>query len=193
MLNHLAKPRNAILVSVGLAMIFLWAFAAKSTGFDDSRFWQVVLRWLHTGFSVAWIGLLLQLNLAAQSDAGGSAGERLTFDVFRWSMVASLGAGLLLALNNRYLLEVLSLGAVNRFINPRDALLGLGIWIALGMAASVWFMIWPDERVVSGEVTTDSVGIEAARHRRLLVLRINLILAVPMLVAMTASQTLFGR
>lgn len=200
--RYLQNTTLVLGVGAAAAAIFLWAFALNSTGVDDPRFWQVVMRWAHVVSGILWIGLLWYFNLVQMRRMPAIPAEQkpaITAHIapealfwFRWSAVATVLTGLLLAWLNNYLVSVLTLGALNHFANPRDMLLGLGMWIAILMAVNVWVFIWPNQRVALGMVPADEAARARAAGTAAMVSRINFALSLPMLAAMTATQTLFG-
>lgn len=153
-------------------------------------------------FGILWIGLLWYFNVVQMRRMPGIPTEQkpaITAHIapealfwFRWAAVATVISGLLLACLNGNLGSVLTLGALDRFANPRDVLLGLGMWIAMIMALNVWLFIWPNQRVALGLVEADAERKAKAAGVAAQVSRVNFGLSLPMLVAMTATQTLLG-
>src|SRR5438874_12649871 len=54
--------RNTIILSLILAIVMIGAFGAVNPHGMDGTFWQAVLRWMHVGFGILWIGLLYYFN-----------------------------------------------------------------------------------------------------------------------------------
>jgi len=59
------------------------------------------------------------------------------------------------------------------------------MWLALIMAFNVWFIIWPAQQKVLGLVEADDAAKAAAAKRGLIASRTNVLLSIPMLLAMT--------
>jgi uncharacterized membrane protein len=199
----LANFRNTMIVSFVLALVMIYAYAtASGYGFDDVRTWQAVLRWVHIFFGILWIGLLYYFNfvqarkmpeIPAELKPGISkfiAPEALFW--FRWGAMGTVVAGLILAWLNNYLVQALTLGAVENFANPKNTLMGIGMWLALIMFFNVWGVIWPKQKIALGLVEADADAKAKAALIAGQFSRINTLLSLPMLVAMGMTQTLFG-
>jgi uncharacterized membrane protein len=147
-----------------------------------------VLQWLHVFFGITWIGLLYYFNFVqiptmpsvpAELKPGVSkyiAPKALFF--FRWGAAFTVLTGLLLAYVDEELAEGLML-------KGPDALIGIGMWLALIMAANVWFVIWPNQKKALGIVTVDDAAKAKAATTAMIASRINTMLSIPMLLCMT--------
>ena len=154
---------------------------------------EAVLRWLHVFFGIVWIGLLYYFNFVqipvmptvpAVLKPGVSkyiAPKALFY--FRWGAAFTVLTGALLAMVKNYIVEALTF---------RDGfeLIGLGMWLALIMAANVWFVIWPNQQRALGLVETDDASKAKSARTAMLASRTNTLLSLPMLYAMTTYQTL---
>ncbi len=69
-------------------------------------------------------------------------------------------------------------------------LIGIGMWLALIMAANVWFVIWPNQKRALGLVEADDARKAASARTAMVASRTNTLLSLPMLYAMTTYQTL---
>jgi uncharacterized membrane protein len=89
----------------------------------------------------------------------------------------------LLAGVKNYIVEALTL---------RDGfeLIGIGMWLALIMAANVWFIIWPNQKRALGLVEADDASKAKSARTAMVASRTNTMLSIPMLYAMTTYQTL---
>ena len=203
MAGLLSNFRNTIIVSVVLALIMLYAYATAGGGVDE-RFWQALLRWGHVFSGILWIGLLYYFNfvqirkmpdIPAELKPAVSkyiAPEALFW--FRWSALATVVFGVLIALQRGYLGEVLTFGFLGGF-GAEDrayALLGIGAWLAIVMFLNVWGVIWPNQKIALGIKEADADAKAKAGRIAMLASRTNLLLSIPMLVSMTFHQTLFG-
>lgn len=203
MAGLLSNFRNTIIVSVILALVMLFAYASAAGGADE-RFWQAVLRWGHVVSGILWIGLLWYFNfvqirkmpdIPAELKPAVSkyiAPEALFW--FRWSALATVLFGVAIAIQRGYIGEVLTFGMLGGY-GAEDrayALLGIGAWLAIIMFLNVWGIIWPNQKIALGIKDADADAKAKAGRTAMLASRVNLLLSIPMLVAMTFHQTLFG-
>ena len=203
MAGLLANFRNTIIVSVVLALVMLYAYATAAGGADE-RFWQALLRWAHVFSGILWIGLLYYFNfvqirkmpeIPAELKPAVSkyiAPEALFW--FRWSALATVVFGVLIALQRGYLWEVLTFGFLGGY-GAEDrayALLGIGAWLAIVMFLNVWGVIWPNQKIALGIKEADADAKAKAGRTAMLFSRTNLLLSIPMLATMTMNQTMFG-
>jgi uncharacterized membrane protein len=154
---------------------------------------EAVLRWLHVFFGITWIGLLYYFNFVqipvmptvpAELKPGVSkyiAPKALFF--FRWGAAFTVLTGATLAWVKNYIVEALTLR--NGF-----ELIGIGMWLALIMAANVWFVIWPNQQRALGLVEADDASKAKSARTAMVASRLNTMLSIPMLYAMTTYQTL---
>src|SRR5206468_9003099 len=97
---------------------------------------------------------------------------------FRWSAAFTVLTGLLLAW---------AYGEVHQAfrLEPGARLIGIGMYLALIMAANVWFVIWPNQKKVLGFVPADDAAKAKAAATAGIASRLNTLLSIPMLLAMT--------
>lgn len=181
---------GAVLIA-GLALAILVAVFpdsgyANSVGAGD--LWLGVFQWLHVFFGITWIGLLYYFNFVqiptmptvpAELKPGVSkyiAPKALFY--FRWGAAFTVLTGLILA----YLYGEEKALLLN---DPSNRLIGVGMWLALIMAFNVWVIIWPAQQKVLGLVEADDAAKAAAAKRALIASRTNVLLSIPMLLAMT--------
>jgi len=150
-----------------------------------------VLQWLHVFFGITWIGLLYYFNfvqtptmptIPAELKPGVSkyiAPNALFY--FRWGAAFTVLTGLLLAWSYDELAEALTL-------QPSARLIGIGMWLALVMAFNVWFIIWPNQKKVLGIVPADDAAKAKAAAAAGMASRLNVLLSIPMLLAMTNAH-----
>jgi uncharacterized membrane protein len=155
----------------------------------------VVFRWFHVFFGITWIGLLYYFNFVqipvmptvpAELKPGVSkyiAPKALFF--FRWGAAMTVLTGLILAWLNLYLVEALTL-------RPGFRLIGTGMWLALIMAFNVWAIIWPNQQRALGLVEADDASKAKSARTAMLTSRLNTLLSIPMLYAMSTYQSLGG-
>jgi uncharacterized membrane protein len=207
MAGLLANLRNTMIVSFILALIFIAAYFVAYGSVADQTFWTAIFRWLHVLCGIMWIGLLWYFNfvqtrmmpqIPAELKPGVSkyiAPEALFW--FRWAAALTLLMGIILASLRNYLLQAYTLGAYNPvggtnmpFANHGNILIGVGMWLGTIMAFNVWVFIWPNQKKALGIVPADDAAKAAAAKIAGQFSRINTLLSVPMLVAMTMHQTL---
>jgi uncharacterized membrane protein len=169
-----------------LVMVFPNSGYADAPGASDLT--RGVLQWLHVFFGITWIGLLYYFNfvqtpvmpsIPAELKPGVSkyiAPSALFY--FRWGAAFTVLTGLLLAWSYGELVEALT-------FQPGARLIGIGMWLALIMAFNVWVIIWPAQQKVLGLVSADDAAKAAAAKRGLIASRTNVLLSIPMLLAMT--------
>ena len=181
---------GAVLVA-GLVLAILIAVFPDS-GYGNSvgagDLWLGVFQWLHVFFGITWIGLLYYFNFVqiptmpavpAELKPGVTkyiAPKALFY--FRWGAAFTVLTGLILA----YLYGEEKALLLN---DPSNRLIGIGMWLALIMAFNVWVIIWPAQQKVLGLVEADDAAKAGAAKRALIASRTNVLLSIPMLLAMT--------
>src|SRR5262245_28877275 len=203
----LSNLRYVAWTALAVAALFLIYFAMGVAGykFSDQAFWEAALRWLHVLVGIMWIGHLYYFNFTQipnmpkipdeQKPAIGKVIAPAALYWFRWGAMATLVTGLLLAWNQGYILQALTLGAAEGFAVPKHILIGIGMWLAIVMWFNVWFIIWPNQQkalnIDNKFPNLDAAGKAASAKTAMLFSRTNTLLSVPMLVAMTGASTLF--
>ncbi len=171
-----------LVVAIGLMMAPYYAPPTAAIG---------LFQWLHVFFGVLWIGLLYYFNfvqiptmpqIPAELKPGVSkhiAPKALFY--FRWGAAFTVLTGLILA----YLYGEEKALMLN---DPSTRLIGIGMWLALIMAFNVWFIIWPNQKKALGLVEADDATKAKAARTAMLASRINVLLSIPMLLAMTNAR-----
>ncbi len=188
----LSNLRNAVILSTVLA-IALIVWTAQS-GASPSGVELGLMRFLHVLCGIMWIGLLWYFNFVqiptmpkvpAELKGGVTkfiAPEALFW--FRWSALATVVFGLLLALRSGYLADALLLGTVN----GSARLIGIGMWLGLIMFFNVWGIIWPNQKRALGIIQVDADTAAKAGRLAMLASRTNMVLSIPMLFCMVAQM-----
>ena len=150
-----------------------------------------IVRWLHVMAGVMWIGLLWYFNFVQtpsmtkipdeQKPAIGKVIAPAALFWFRWSALATVILGLLLAYMNHYLVQALTLTKGVHAI-------GIGMWLGLIMAFNVWMIIWPNQKKALGIVTVSPEEKAAAAKLAGMTSRINTMLSIAMLYCMVAQS-----
>jgi uncharacterized membrane protein len=184
--------------NLGLVLIVGLALAVLIAVFPDSGYrpptgdlLNGVLQWIHVFFGITWIGLLYYFNFV-QTPVMPSVPAELKPGVtkyiapaalfyFRWGAAFTVLTGLLLAWSYGELVEALTFKEPSRLI-------GIGMWLALIMAFNVWVIIWPAQKKVLGLVPADDAAKASAAKAGLIASRINVLLSIPMLLAMTNAH-----
>ncbi|MGE0595231.1 MAG: urate hydroxylase PuuD [Hyphomonadaceae bacterium] len=207
MAGFLSNIRYVAWTTLALGVLFLiyYAMGVKGIPLDDARFWEVALRWSHVLVGIMWIGHLYYFNFTQipnmpkiPEEHRGPAIAKVIAPAalywFRWGAMLTAITGLLLAFNQGYLLQALTLGASEGFAVSKHIFIGFGMWLALIMWFNVWFIIWPNQQKalnIDNKYPDLAADLKAKAGRTaMLFSRTNTFLSVPMLVAMTGAQTL---
>jgi uncharacterized membrane protein len=184
-LNNL---RNTIIVGLILAVIMLVAFAQVSPHhFNDTAYWQAVFRWMHVFFGILWIGLLYYFNFvqiptmpkipAELKPAVSKHIAPAALFWFRWAAAFTVLFGLVTA-------GIKDDIALTLEVRPPYTTIGIGMWLAIIMAANVWFIIWPNQKKALGIVPADDAAKAKAGRVAMIASRTNTVLSLPMLYCM---------
>lgn len=160
----------------------------------DDVFWQFFIRYLHVVSGVMWIGLLWYFNFVQTPSMPKIPDEHkpavtkviapTALFWFRWAALATVVTGLIVAHLNGYLVDALTLQGYG-------VIIGFGMWLGLIMAFNVWFIIWPNQKIVLGLVDADPARKPAAAKAAGMASRINTMLSIPMLFSMVSMQNSF--
>ena len=205
MAAFLGNLRNVVIVSFVLAFIFIYAYLSAYGGKVDMIFLQAVFRWLHVivrdhvdrpalvYFNFVQTRMMPQIpNELKPGVSKYIAPEALFW--FRWAAAFTLLMGIVLAWSRGFLAQAYSLGFMDSDPTQRamHALMGIGMWLGTIMAFNVWVFIWPNQKIALGIVEADADAKAKAAKIAGQFSRINTLLSIPMLVAMTMQQTVFG-
>ena len=203
MASILTSLRNTVIAGLILTILII-ALVVSLTGEGytaDHGYWTFIMRWLHVICGVMWVGLLWYFNFVQipnmpnipdeQKPAIGKVIAPSALFWFRWGAMGTIVTGLLLAGMNGYLVEMLSLGAINDFMVPKELALGIGMWFGIIMWFNVWFVIWPNQKKALGMVEVSAEEKAAAGRTAMLFSRTNTLLSFPMLYAMVSAQNIY--
>jgi len=204
MAAFLSNLRNVVIAGIILALIVLVIHWTQTGIVVDQTFWQFIVRWLHVISGVMWIGLLWYFNFVQTrmmpqipADLRPAISKYIAPEAlfwFRWGALFTWIMGVILAWSRGFLLQAYSLGAYEpggaAFSNRGHILIGVGMWLATIMFINVWALIWPNQKKVLGLVEADDAAKASAGRIAGQASRINTLLSIPMLVAMTMHQTL---
>lgn len=198
----LSNLRNTVIAGFVLTVVLV-AFVSATTGggYEPSfAYGQFITRWLHVLSGVMWIGLLWYFNFVQipnmpkipdeQKPAIGKVIAPAALFWFRWGAMGTIVFGLFLAFQNGYLMDMLSIGAMDGFSDHKQVTLGIGMWFGIIMWFNVWFIIWPNQKKALGMVEVDADAKAAAARTAMLFSRTNTLLSIPMLYAMVSAQNI---
>jgi uncharacterized membrane protein len=178
-------------LAVGLVLAIIVAVLRHSDQLGGELFWAGIMRWIHVFLGILWIGLLYYFNFvqiptmpkipAELKPAVGKHIAPAALFFFRWAAAGTVLFGLLTAGANHYLVEALT-------FQPGTVTIGIGMWLALIMAANVWFVIWPNQKKALGIVEATAEAKTAAARLAMLASRTNTMLSIPMLYCMVMQK-----
>src|SRR5258707_14515354 len=180
-------------ITAGFVILIVIILATGGAGAKagDHAWWAFVFRWLHVMSGVLWIGLLYYFNSVQtpsmpkipdeQKPAIGKVIAPTALFFSRWAAAATVLFGLITAWLSGYIGQALTVQAPAQTI-------GIGMWLALIMAANVWFVIWPNQKKALGIVTVDADAKKAAARLAMLASRTNTMLSLPMLYCMVGQK-----
>ena len=185
----------------GLLLILFLGLWLLNGGLDGIGFISLLLRWVHMLGGILWVGMIWFVNfiLFKAIDEADEPGRAMLHKVmvprvahtFRHASHLTVVSGALLLASTGYVLDRwVFLSAV--YIPPlRSALLWSAAAAGLAMWIFVHFIIWPSLQIVLGERPADDAAKARARAQVRTYARINLILAIPVTLAMVAATHLY--
>jgi len=160
--------------------------------------WLFLLRWIHFLSGVMWIGLLYYFNVVqtpffAETEPAVRSGaiQKLVPRAlwwFRWGAMFTFFSGWLIVLHR--------MGQGGFFAGSYGWAILLGGLLGSIMWANVWFVIWPNQRIVIQNAIDTAAGkavnpaAAPAGARAGLASRTNTVLSIPMLFYMGAASHL---
>ena len=180
----------ALVIGIVLLLAAMFGLHKEVMG---GAYWVDFVRYLHVFAGILWIGLLYYFNFvqiptmpSIPAELKPAVSKYIAPNAlfyFRWGAAFTVLTGLILAWLNGYVHEALMLREGFRLI-------GIGMWLALIMAANVWFIIWPNQKRALGLVEADDASKAKSGRTAMLASRTNTLLSIPMLYAMTTFQSL---
>jgi uncharacterized membrane protein len=196
----LETPVRALLAGLGLtlAILLVWMIFI---GVDRIGLMSFLLRWLHVLAGIVWLGLIFFINFIQivaikESDQPGRAAllksvvPRVAAG-FRHASHLTLLTGVLLLVTTGYLLDRWMFTSAVYVPPLRNLLLWGGTLGGLVMWVLAHFVVWPNLKIVLGQVPGDDAAKAAARGRVETFARINLILSLPVTFVMVAASHLY--
>jgi uncharacterized membrane protein len=156
-----------------------------------------LLRWMHFFFGIIWIGLLYYFNFVqgsyfAETDAPSKSNaiQKLVPRAlwwFRWGAMYTFLSGLIILIIRFHNEPVATSWGIPILVG---GILGTLMW------ANVWFVIWPNQKIVIASATQAAGGGQAiptaaaAGARATVASRTNVLFSIPMLFFMGAATHL---
>ena len=184
-------------VAVAAAVLIAWLVAVGS---DAVLLLSFLVRLLHVLAAMVWVGLVFFVNFVQLAALQGADDQQRGFLAkavipqvaawFRHASTATVATGAILLVAAGYVMPAHVYGA-DVYVPPgRSALLWGGALGGLVMWMLVHMYIWPSLQVVLGLRPGDASAKAAARARVALFARLNLIIALPVTLAMLAAAHL---
>lgn len=161
---------------------------------------QFILRWFHFFFGIIWIGLLYYFNFVQGpffSQTDGTTKSNMIQKMlpnalwwFRWGAMFTLITGILILMMRGH-----EAGA-DIYVSSWGVSILTGTLFGLFMWANVWFVIWPQQKIVIESATRVAQGGQAlpdaaaAAARGLVASRTNVVFSIPLLFYMGAASHL---
>ena len=171
-----------------IILLIIVGLAGGSVPVSNHDWWAFLMRWLHVLAGVMWIGLLWYFNFVQTPSMPKIPDEHkpaiskviapAALFWFRWSAMATIILGLILAAMNNYLGDALMLK------RP----IGIGMWLGIIMWFNVWFLIWPNQKKILGIVAAEADAKAKAGRVAGMASRFNTMASIPMLYFMVAQQ-----
>lgn len=179
------------------AALVLLIVALLGSGIDRIGLVSVFVRWLHVGAGVIWLGMvwfvnLIQLAAVAEAEPAARGAimkhivPRVAF-TFRHASHLTLLTGVLLLFTSGYLGGSLVYSSAVFIPTSRNILMWAGVLGAMAMYMFVHMMIWPGLRIVLGIEKAEPDAVAAARAKVATFARWNLVLSLPVTLAMVAA------
>jgi uncharacterized membrane protein len=190
-----ANLKAVLAVSVALLIILMILFHRDAM---NGTYWRSFFLFLHVLGGIMWIGLLYYFNFVqtpmmpkvpAELKPGVSkyiAPTALFW--FRYGALWTLVTGLIVA-GTPWAGSEPFVGKALMF-QPPYRVIGTGMWLAIIMAANVWFVIWPNQKRVLGLVAADDAAKAKSAGLAGIASRTNTLLSIPMLYCMVMQAYL---
>ena len=195
----MASFLNDLRLTISLSLILSTLFISLIIYLGDFQgiiiFWIWFLRLLHVIAGIIWVGLLFYFNFIQipnmlkipdnQKSAISNIIAPSALFWFRWSAMATIIFGIMLAYIQGYIVEAFTLSETHWVI-------GIGMYLGIIMFLNVWLIIWPNQKKVLGIIKVEENEKKLSSKRAFNFSRLNLVLSIPMLISMTVHQNLFA-
>ena len=195
----MASFLNDLRLTISLSLILSTLFISLIIYLGDFQgiiiFWSWFLRLVHVIAGIIWVGLLFYFNFIQipnmvkipdnQKSAISNIIAPSALFWFRWSAMATIIFGIMLAYFQGYIVEAFTLSETHWVI-------GIGMYLGIIMFLNVWLIIWPNQKKVLGIIKVEENEKKLSSKRAFIFSRLNLVLSIPMLISMTVHQNLFA-
>ena len=195
----MASFLNDLRLTISLSLILSTLFISLIIYLGDFQgiiiFWIWFLRLLHVIAGIIWVGLLFYFNFIQipnmvkipdnQKSAISNIIAPSALFWFRWSAMATIIFGIMLAYFQGYIVEALTFSETHWVIV-------MGMYLGIIMFLNVWLIIWPNQKKVLGIIKVEENEKKLSSKRAFNFSRLNLVLSIPMLISMTVHQNLFA-
>ena len=191
-------PKASLIAGCILAVVLL---VARLIAADAVEVFAFLVRLLHVLAAMVWVGLIVFVNFVqlialqgADEPVRGFFAKSVIPQVAAWYRHAStlaVATGAILLVTAGYLFPSLTYATEVATPPVRAALLWAGVLGGLAMWMFVHMYIWPAVQVAIGLRIGDAEAKARARDKVLLFARLNLVLAVPVTLAMVAAAHLY--
>lgn len=192
----LGTPGKALALGSAAALALL-VVALAGSGIDRVGLVAMLVRWLHVGAGIVWLGMVwfvnfIQLAAVAEADqpARGAIMKHIVPRVaatFRHASHLTVVTGAVLLVTSGYLGGSLVYASSVFIPTSRNILMWVGVLAAMAMYMFVHMFIWPGLRLVLGIEKGTADEVAAARAKVATYARWNLVLSVPVTLAMVAA------
>jgi uncharacterized membrane protein len=186
--KFLENLHRALLLGVFLMVVLVVVLHRDMVG-AGPQWADYFVIYLHVFAGILWIGLLYYFNFvqiptmpkipAELKPAVSKHIAPAALFWFRWAAAFTVLFGLGVA----QMKEPGGVVGVLTF-SPGVVTIGIGMWLAIIMAANVWFIIWPNQKKALGIVTVDDAAKAKAARIAMIASRTNTVLSIPMLYCM---------
>jgi uncharacterized membrane protein len=185
----LENLHRALLLGLVLMVIVAAALHREVISTMGAQWASYFVIYLHVLAGILWIGLLYYFNFvqiptmpkipAELKPAVSKHIAPAALFWFRWAAAFTVlfGLGVAQMKEPGGILGVLT-------FSPGVVTIGIGMWLAIIMAANVWFVIWPNQKKALGIVVVDDAAKAKAARLAMLASRTNTVLSIPMLYCM---------
>jgi len=185
--KFLENLHRALLLGLFLMLVLVVLLHRSSVA--EPAWAAYFLMYVHVFFGILWIGLLYYFNFvqiptmpkipAELKPAVSKHIAPAALFWFRWAAAFTVLFGLGVA----QMKEPGGIVGVLTF-SPGVVTIGIGMWLAIIMAANVWFIIWPNQKKALGIVAVDDAAKAKAGRIAMIASRTNTLLSIPMLYCM---------
>ena len=191
-------PKASLIAGCILAVILL---VIRLVAADSIEVLAFLVRLLHVLAAMVWVGLIVFVNFVqlvalqgADDQVRGFFAKQVIPQVAAWYRHAStlaVATGAILLVTAGYVMPSLAYPTEVGTPPVRAALLWVGVLGGLAMWMFVHMYIWPNVQMMIGLRIGDAEAKARARETVKLFARLNLILAVPVTLAMMAAAHLY--